>query len=104
MLATLQHPPNQPFQLTIGQRTRIFFDASIRDRRMQQRTNLATEFILQSPYEVGEARAKPRDADGLDGLLPGILIIGGDRKNFFEKHLWREVWRAPPRLHTGFGG
>jgi len=49
------------------------------------------EFVLQSPNKFGEPRAKPGDADGLNGLLPGVLIISGHRKNFFKKHLRSEA-------------
>src|SRR5258708_28121783 len=49
------------------------------------------EFILERLDEVGEAGAKPGDADGLNRFLPGVLIIRGHRENFFEKHLRSEV-------------
>src|SRR6267154_1765419 len=45
------------------------------------------EFILERPNKLGEPRAKTGDADGFNGLLPGVLIISRDRKDFLEKHL-----------------
>src|SRR5437016_2915653 len=49
------------------------------------------EFDLKWPNKLSEARAKPGDADGLYGFMPGILIIRRHRKNLFEKHLRTEV-------------
>src|SRR5260370_13599319 len=91
ILAALQHPTDQTFQFAIRQRTGILLDARIRYRGVQQRTYFAMEFILERLDEVGEAGAKPGDADGLNGFMPGVLIIRGHRENFFEKHLRSEV-------------
>src|SRR5258705_13881954 len=49
------------------------------------------EFVLERPDKLSEARVKPGDADGLNGFLPGVLIIRCHRKNLFEKHLRLEV-------------
>src|SRR6266404_8999957 len=49
------------------------------------------EFFLERPDKLSEARAQPRNADGLNGFLPGVLIIRCHWKNFFEKHLRLEV-------------
>src|SRR6266550_6310252 len=49
------------------------------------------EFFLEWPDKLSEARAQPGDADGSNGFLPSVLIIGRHRKNLFEKHLRLKV-------------
>src|SRR3977135_4411831 len=49
------------------------------------------EFVLERPDKLSEARAKPGNADGLNGFPPGVLIIRRHRKNLFEKHLRLEI-------------
>jgi len=52
------------------------------------------KFVLERFHKFLKARAKPSDADGSNGFLPGVLIIRRHGENLFEKHLRREVRAA----------
>src|SRR6266481_7166570 len=100
MLAALEHPADQTFQVAIRQRASILLNLTFRDRGAEQRAPLATEFVLERLDEFREARAKPGDADGTNGFLPGILIIRRHGKNLFEQHLRREAGAARRELRA----
>src|SRR5271169_4369834 len=89
--ATLQRPADQSFQFTVGERTRIFFDASLGDRRVQQGAHVAMKFVLKRRNKFRQARSERGDADGLDALLPSVLIISRYGKNLFEQHRGSQV-------------
>src|SRR5215472_6174172 len=44
--AAVQHPADQPFQITVGKLPRIVFDAPLRMRGAQQRFYLAVQFLF----------------------------------------------------------
>src|ERR1700741_3541710 len=91
ILTPLEHPSNQTFQVAIRKRTSVFVDPAFRDRGAEQRAHLTMKFVLDRFDNLGKARTKPSDADGSNGFLPRILIVGSHGKNLFEQHLRREV-------------
>src|SRR5207248_12142 len=84
-------PAYQTFQFAIRKRTGIVLDEPLGDCGGQQRTYVTMEFVLKRLNKVGKPRTETGDTDGFNSFLPGILIIGGDRKNFFEEHLRSQI-------------
>src|SRR5260370_6806256 len=87
----MHHPTDQSFHLAICKRTRPFMTTAFEKRGVRKRPHVTVEFVLERPNELRHAIPKPRHTHGLNPFSPGILIIGGHRKNLFEQHLRREV-------------
>jgi len=58
----MQHPANQTIQFAVGQRTRIYGDAAVRNGRVKQRMHFAVKLFLERPHKLRQTCAKTGDA------------------------------------------
>src|SRR5579859_7464301 len=87
MLIPVHHPSDKSFEVPVGERFGIIGDNAFRKRRVKQRTNFTMEFVFKRADKLGKPRAKAGNANLLNSLLPGVLIVGSDGIDFLEQHL-----------------
>lgn len=89
------HPPtNQTVKFPFGERPRIRRNVTGRNRRVHERVNLAAKFLFERRNKFRKPCSKARNADGLNALLPGVLVIRCDWENVFEQHVRSKIGAA----------
>src|SRR5215467_4903389 len=96
MLSPVHHPSDEAFKIPVGEGLSVIGDKAFGKCRMKQRAYLAVKLLLERTDKFRQPCAEASNADFLNSLLPGVLIIGCDGIDFFQQHL-----RSKQRAESG---
>src|ERR1700730_2747796 len=85
--AAIKSPSNQSIELSFHQGTQLATDVTFASSSAEQTANRTPQFALQWLTKFVDSSGQPCQADHADPLMPGILIISGERINFIEQSL-----------------